>query len=120
MRSPSAPLGAEPLVGERMSELVRVEVIETGLGGTTSQHLLDSARPHRTRPTEPQRRHGVMPMDTTNPEIAVDSRNGLRTDREDADPRTREPLARHSQRLVVEVTSSNRSPAIRTTSPRCR
>src|SRR5215207_2069576 len=75
-------LRAEPLVSECMPELMWIQVVETGHGRTPTEHLLDAARPHRPRPSEPQRRHPMFAVDTTNAEVAIDRLDGLRADRE--------------------------------------
>jgi hypothetical protein len=104
-------------MGERVPELVRVEVIESGLGGTPAEHLSDAAGSHGPRPTQPQHLESAYPMSTAYAEVAIDCLDVFapigRT-------RTREPLPVTVSVWSSRSTSSSFTPAISEAEPLCR
>src|SRR5829696_4555043 len=76
-------LDGEPLMGEGVTEPVRVEVVDPRVGCASTEHLRDPARPHRSLSAEPQ----VWVIRTSDAEVAVDRGGRLRPDGQDADTR---------------------------------
>ena len=73
---PLGPTFGEPLMGEHVTELVRMKVLEPSLGGSAAGNLSDAAWRERTLRPEPERvrvRFGVGPPDA---EVAVQCLRG--------------------------------------------
>jgi hypothetical protein len=66
-----SPALGEPLVGEGVTELVRVQVGQAGLATTTPQHLHQPPGRQPTKEPEPQPREGRVLVAGSHPEVPV-------------------------------------------------